>query len=270
MPPYLDWRTVKLTSLLLALIFFSHPVLVFAMPETASRKEAPADFTEFNDPFDQAPAGEIDDPLEPLNRAAFWLNDQLYTRFLRPACQAIPNETQSAAADFFALLGHPLEIGGVEFELKFRDAGSEIGRFVLHGVLGLLGRSEPEKMTGLAEGQEDFGRTLDAFGFGTGIYLVLPVFGPSSLRDGLGRITSFYLDPSPHLFRFAGHRPSAMAEESLLSELDTYEAIRSESLDPYLSIRNAYAQQREGEGKTEVLTMARPLQPSARSSSTSL
>lgn len=244
---------MKLISLLLALLLFSSPSSSLA---TVPAAETPADFTDFHDPFEEAPAGDIADPLEPLNRASFWLNDHLYTQLLRPLCLTIPEGVRQTVADLLDLFGRPLPVGGAEFQLKFRDSGSEIGRFALHGVLGLLGRLEPEKMAGLAGGKEDFGRTIEAFGFGSGFYLVLPVLGPSSLRDGIGRIASFYLDPSPHLFRFTGYRGARGSEDSLLSELATYEAIRKDSLDPYLFIRDAYVQQREADPKRDFFSMA--------------
>lgn len=205
---------------------------------------APAtDFTEFHDPFAET-APEIADPLEPLNRAAFWLNDRLYTRILQPLCDAAPVEIQAFLATVLERGQSPLQLGGVELQFKFRDAGSEFGRFILHGLIGLLDRVDPETTAALATGDEDFGRALESFGLGSGFYLVLPVFGPSSLRDGMGWVASVYLEPSPQMFNLRGSWRSE--NKSLLGDLKAYEAIRRDSLDPYLFIRNAYAQQREG------------------------
>jgi phospholipid-binding lipoprotein MlaA len=134
-------------------------------------------------------------------------------------------------------------------QFRLRDAGSELGRFLLHSLIGLLDRIHPETTAPLAAGSEDFGRTLESFGIGSGFYLVLPVVGPSSLRDGIGMVTGLYLEPSPHLFNLRRCTWYDVEEKSLLGHLKAYQAIRKESLDPYLSIRNAYAQQRESSGK---------------------
>ncbi|MBE0598497.1 MAG: VacJ family lipoprotein [Desulfuromonadales bacterium] len=208
-----------------------------------------ADFTEFEDPFEEVTA-EIPDPLEVVNRTAFALNDHLYTRILQPLCSAASPSLRGFLARAAERWEQSLTLGGAELQFQFRDAGSEIGKFILHGLLGWLDKIDPEKTAGLAAGHEDFDHTLGTLGIGSGFYLVLPVLGPSSLRGGVGRVASFYLDPSPNLFDPSHCLLVENEEKSLLDGLKVYEAIRRDSLDPYLFIRNAYAQQREAAGKS--------------------
>ncbi len=165
-------------------------------------KAGEGDFTEFHDPFDQSSAETLEDPLEPLNRAFFWLNDKLYTGVLAPLCRAVPPELRNAVAAVYGSLDKPLRIGGTEFKFAFRDGGSEIGRFLVHSLVDLFHQGQPDNQTDKGE----FARTLDTLGIGSGFYLVLPVFGPSDLRDGLLRLTGFYYDPTTCLGTVAGTR----------------------------------------------------------------
>ncbi|MFA5515542.1 MAG: MlaA family lipoprotein [Desulfuromonadales bacterium] len=220
---------------------------------------------EFQDPFEPAVVEEIDDPLEPLNRAAFWLNDKMYTRIFTPLCQAATPEWRRTVTSICTLFNRPISVGAVELEFKFRDGGSEVGRFVMHTVLDWLQQVDPETTRGLKDGEEDFGKTLETVGVGSGCYLVLPVIGPSSLRDGVGRLAGFYLDPPPQMDAPATpENRSAAPRQSLLAQLKTYESIRRHSLDPYLFFRDAYSQQLAGSDHKPIFSFApRPVHRSS-------
>lgn len=205
---------------------------------------------DFFDPFDSPAAAGLADPLEPVNRAAFWLNDKVYIYLLKPVCLSIPKAVQGKVTEWLASFWSPLRVGPAELNFKFRDAGSEVGRFVLHGVLRVIDRFDPAKTAALNEGNEDFGRLLETFGVGPGIYLVLPVLGPSSLRAATGQIATFYLDPAPFLRNIRDCYRSG-GEGDLLAELRSYESIRKSTLDPYLSIRDAYSQQQASERRND-------------------
>jgi phospholipid-binding lipoprotein MlaA len=241
----------KIIIFLLVQLSLGLPVLAAADFSSASRESFEAEFT---DPFDPPAAADLHDPLEPVNRAAFWVNDKIYTHVLTPACNAVSPRFRAWAGKWLARLGDPLQIGPAELEFKFRDAGSEAGRFLLHGLLGLIDRVDPGKTAGLSGGDEDFGQVMEAFGIGPGIYLVLPVLGPSSLREGVGGIASFYLDPSPSFLNIRGDCRILGRQRDLLGDLHAYASIRNSTLDPYLSIRNAYTQQQASEDGERVMS----------------
>ena len=208
--------------------------------------EAGGDYTNFHDPFENPSAARIDDPLEPVNRAAFWINDQLYTQILGPLCQIVPPEVQKTLGSVLAALSQPLRLGPGEFQFRFRDAGSEIGRLILYGLYEMAHQAQPETIASAGHEGKDFGQTLEALGIGSGFYLVLPVFGPSSLRDSIGRLTSLYFDPT------------VSAGKSLLGRVHLYEGLRRNSLDPYLFFRNAYTQRMGGEAGKNFFSLADP------------
>lgn len=226
-------------------------VLTAAAPAAAVPTSQPGgaaeDFVNFTDPFEE-PADrlpEVDDPLEPVNRAAFWANDKVYTYLLQPFCERVPEEIRQAIADGFQWLTTPVRVGFVEFGFAFRDGGSELGRFVARGLLGLLERSNPTASASVA--REDFGRAFEGMGMTPGFYLILPVLGPSTLRDGVGRLASVYIDPPASVQ--IRHEPAL--ETSLSDDMKTYAAIRETALDPYLFIRDAYRQQQIAARKEE-------------------
>ncbi len=206
------------------------------------------DAGDFHDPFEAAAVRQIEDPLEPLNRAAFWLNDRIYTGILAPLCQAVTPAWQKTLADIDALLDQPLSLGSTDLDFKFRDGGSEVGRLVLQAAMDWLHRVEPEAGR---TGEGDFGKTLQAFGIGSGCYLVLPVLGPSNLRDGLARITSLYFEATSETGIVADDNGETdnSPEPSLLGELQAYESICRHTLDPYLFFRDAYSQQLANNGR---------------------
>jgi phospholipid-binding lipoprotein MlaA len=208
---------------------------------TAAAAES-SEATEFNDPFAEPETKQIRDPLETLNRVAFQVNDFIYTRIFAPICRAASPKLGNTLAGVHAVFDRPIRLGGVELKFAFRDGGSEVGRFIMHSLLDLANQVEPAITQGLRNGEEDFGKTLQALGADSGIYLVLPVLGPSSLRDGIGRVASFYLDPSSRLCTPGGSRSETAGEMSLLGELQAYEEIRRQTLDPYLFLRDVYAQ----------------------------
>lgn len=122
-----------------------------------------------------------------------------------------------------------------------------MGRFLINSTLGIGGLFDPAKScAGLERKDEDFGQTLGHYGIGQGFYLVLPVLGPTTLRDGIGRAGDYFLEPLPYLVDDTELIISRVVqqENSLSLDKETYEGIKEQELDPYLFIRNAYAQRR--------------------------
>lgn len=198
-------------------------------------------------------APEIYDPIEPFNRGMFWVNDKLYFYLFKPIARGyrvVPEPARQSVSNFFSNLGTPVRFVNSLLQLKFKDAGSELGRLVINSTLGIGGLFDPaKKWFGLRKKDEDFGQTMGSYGVGSGFYIVWPVLGPSTARDTVGMAGDFFLDPLFYIQMKPLERVGlrALDEETDISlDKDTYEAIKRQSLDPYLFVRNAYAQRREG------------------------
>ncbi|NLC70493.1 MAG: VacJ family lipoprotein [Desulfuromonadaceae bacterium] len=219
---------------------------------TAVTAETPEDDLLFSDPFgEDLQEIRIADPIEPVNRAFFWFNDKLYFYFLKPVARTfrlVPERERLAVDRFFSNLSAPVRFVNSLLQLKIKDAGSELGRLCLNTTVGMGGLLDPAKSLGMNKKEEDFGQTLGHYGVGQGFYLVLPFLGASSLRDGFGRVVDRFLDPQTYLLNTWERLGSTGLEQVTFFSLDkdTYESIKREALDPYLFMRNAYAQRREG------------------------
>lgn len=133
-------------------------------------------------------------------------------------------------------------------QLQFNDAGDELARFIFNSTFGVAGLFDIAKEEGgIAKRDEDFGQTMGRYGVGSGFYLVLPVLGPSNVRDAGGRVADHFLSPLTYILS-SEERIAVQAVESenaLSLDKETYEGIKRDALDPYLFIRDAYAQRRE-------------------------
>ncbi len=227
---------------------------VVAFPLLAQTEGAPGDPDEWDEDWDDD-ITLIADPLEPFNRAMYAFNDRLYFYVLKPVARAyrvVPTPVRTATRNFFSNLRAPIRITNALLQCKLVDAGNELLRFGFNSTIGIGGLFDPAyKMLDIREKREDFGQTLGHYGVGHGFYFVMPVFGPTSLRDGTGALfDDFVLDPvwtrvdnnwiSVGLLTFD-------AINTLSLDRDTYEAIKRDALDPYVFIRDAYAQSRTAE-----------------------
>jgi phospholipid-binding lipoprotein MlaA len=201
--------------------------------------------------FDEEPPLTVHDPIEPINRAFFWLNDKLYFYLFKPVAKGfrvVPERVRVSADNFFDNLSAPLRFLNNVLQLQFDDAGDELARFIFNSTFGVAGLFDIAKEEGgIVRRDEDFGQTLGRYGVGSGFYLVLPVFGPSNARDAIGRVGDYFLSPLTYAFNTEERiAVTAVEKENALSlDKDTYEGIKRDALDPYLFIRDAYAQRRE-------------------------
>lgn len=150
-------------------------------------------------------AGE-EDPWEDVNRKVFAFNETLDKYALKPVAQAYRNVTpvfvDDAITNVFSNLGEPFVIINDLAQGKFVQALSDTGRFLVNSTVGLLGIFDVASKIGLPKHLEDFGQTLGYWGFDSGPYLMLPVLGPSTIRDAAGfGVDTFALleaDPKYH------------------------------------------------------------------------
>jgi phospholipid-binding lipoprotein MlaA len=243
-------------ALILALAF---PVCGFsAEPTTDETVAQPAAGDTFDDfpLFDENDIVEVYDPLESFNRGMFWFNDKVYFYALKPVARAyrvVPEGMRIAVRNFFTNLKAPVRIVNAGLQGKFSTAGTELTRFLTNTTLGIGGLFDPAREHfDLRLHNEDTGQTLGYYGVGPGPYLVLPLLGPSNLRDGISLIADTRLDLAWYLwgkdagsdnYDYIGARVLDAVNEVSLDK-DTYEGIKRDALDPYLFIRDAHAQMR--------------------------
>lgn len=207
------------------------------------------------DPFAAEEAQlQVADPLEPVNRGIFWFNDKLYFYFLKPIARGyrvVPEGVRTRVGNVFTNLAFPIRFVNNLLQLKFRGAAIEFDRFLIDSTIGIAGIFDPaSNIKELKPQNEDLGQTFGRYGIGHGFYLVLPVIGPSSLRDGIGTAGDVFLDPwfytGLNLVEQGGVKGFETVNR-LSIDRDTYEQIKKDAIDPYLFMRNAYFQRRQAQ-----------------------
>ncbi|WPC03516.1 VacJ family lipoprotein [Pseudomonas benzenivorans] len=189
-----------------------------------------------------------EDPWEGFNRAIFRFNDTLDTYALKPLAQGYqtvtPDFIEDGVHNVFGNLGDVGNLANDLLQGKFHDAGVDTGRVIFNTTFGLLGFFDVATQMGLQRNDEDFGQTLGVWGLGNGPYIVLPLLGPSTVRDATGKIPDAYLEPYPYM----GHVPTRNLTRGV-DVIDTRASLLSAekliSGDKYLFVRNAYLQNRE-------------------------
>jgi phospholipid-binding lipoprotein MlaA len=196
---------------------------------------------------------EIADPIEPLNRAFFHVNDKLYFWVLKPVAQGysfvVPEKGRIGVRRFFSNLTTPIRFVNDVLQFKFKHAGVELSRFLVNTTVGVLGFMDPARdRWDLFKHEEDTGQTLGFYGAGPGFYINWPILGPSSLRDTFGFVGDNLLNPLSYVFAgepalgFGLYTYRTVNETSLT--IGDYEDVKKE-LEPYIFLRNAYHQHRE-------------------------
>ena len=204
-----------------------------------------------------APAGAADgdqadaDPIEGFNRGMFWFNDHVDTYVLVPVAtvwdKVMPNRVQRSIGNFFDNLRFPIVTINNLLQAKFKSAGSDVGRFLVNTTVGVAGFFDPASDWGLEKHNEDFGQTLGYWGVPPGPYLVLPILGPSDVRDGAGLVPDGFMAVYPWFVGFV-YTISARAVDVVNTRsmyLKQVEEAKAASIDYYSAVRNAYIQRRK-------------------------
>ena len=139
------------------------------------------------------------DPLEPLNRGIYQFNDAVDTAVLKPVATAYqkvtPSPVRTGVGNFFGNIGDLWSSVNAGLQLRPREATENLMRFSVNTVFGLAGVLDIATEMGIPRTRLDFGQTLGRWGAPAGPYLMLPVLGPSSVRDGTGLVVDIYADP---------------------------------------------------------------------------
>lgn len=206
------------------------------------------------------------DPLEPLNRGIFYINNQLDILILRPVARAyedyVPRYARQRVGDMRRNLGTPLTAVNDVLQGEIGRAGTAVSRFAINVLIGFGGFYDVASRLGLQHHREDFGQTLAVYGVDSGPYLVLPFFGPSTVRDFAGSVADGYLSPLGYVIptydEWAQRGKSAVfLVHGRAATLEETESMEATSIDFYSSVRSLYFQNRDFE-----IRNGEPLPPS--------
>ncbi|MDP4577162.1 MAG: VacJ family lipoprotein [Burkholderiaceae bacterium] len=192
------------------------------------------------------------DPFERYNRAMFVFNSEVDEAVLKPVAQGyrnhLPDMVQRGIGNFFGNLSDMVTTVHHLLQGEGRQAGETAGRVLINTTIGILGLADPASDLGLRKTKEDFGQTFGRWGVEPGAYIMLPLLGPSTTRDTVGRVADFATDPFDQIFSVDaatkwGVRGTRVIDTraGLLSVESTLDAL---SFDRYLSVRDAYLARR--------------------------
>src|SRR5664279_3137813 len=203
----------------------------------------------------EADAPQIADPLDPVNRVVYHFNDKLYFWGVKPVTQVyshiVPEDFRFAIANVYDNLWAPSRIINNLLQLRLKAAGNELIRFVFNSFAGIGGMGDmANEALGIKKQEADFGQTLGHYGLGHGIYLVLPVFGPSSIREGIGLVGDELMHPLTYVksadLTF-GQKVGISAHDKVNDtsfKIGDYESFKDAAIDPYVAMRDAFVQNR--------------------------
>jgi len=196
---------------------------------------------------------EIYDPFEPVNRAIFSFNNVADRIVLEPIAKGykkLPSPLQSGINNFLSNLRAPLVVVNQLLQGQGENAVQSSGRFIVNSTVGVFGLFDVAEKIGLEEKEEDYGQTLATWGVGDGFYIVLPLFGPSNLRDTSGMVLTMLTDPinayavSESEAWLVPMRTAVNAIDTRSQIIDEVNALRDNSVDYYAAVRSSYYQNR--------------------------
>jgi phospholipid-binding lipoprotein MlaA len=204
------------------------------------------------------------DPLEVPNRMFFAFNEALDFMVIRPVAvtysYVVPLGVRNTVRNFLRNLRSPVTLANDLLQGNLERAEVTFTRFFINSTIGMLGLFDIAADSGFPYHTEDFGQTMGSYGAGEGFYLVLPVLGPSSLRDGTGRIVDLFLDPLTYLAPQEFNLGSSATEgvDTRSRNIDELDQLKADSLDFYARIRSLYRQYRENEISNGALPAGTP------------
>lgn len=189
-----------------------------------------------------------EDPWEGVNRVIFRFNDTLDTYTLKPLAKGYeaitPQFLEDGIHNMFRNVGDVTNLVNNVLQAKPAAAGTDTARLIFNTTFGLLGFFDVGSRMGLQRSDEDFGQTLGYWGVGSGPYVMLPFFGPSTVRDALGKYPDTYTRP----YRYLDHVPTRntiLATDIVDTRASLLSAEKLINGDKYVFLRNAYLQNRE-------------------------
>ncbi|MBU0901492.1 VacJ family lipoprotein [Pseudomonas sp. MIL19] len=189
-----------------------------------------------------------EDPWQGYNRFMFRINDNVDMYTLKPLAkgyQAVtPQFLEDGVHNVFSNIGDVGNLANNLLQGKLHDAGVDTGRLIFNTTFGLLGFFDVGSAMGLQRSDEDFGQTLGVWGLGSGPYVVLPLLGPSTVRDAFGKLPDGALAANGYI----NHVPTrnvVLGVDAVDTRAQLLSVERLVSGDRYIFVRNAYLQNRE-------------------------
>lgn len=221
------------------------------------------------------PRGSVRDPrdhFERFNRAMFKFNTALDHAVMRPVARGyvkvVPSPMRTGVSNFLDNIHYTTTIGNDIFQGRFRDFARDVARLVVNTTLGIGGLLDPASRLGLEEHDRDFGQTLGKWGIHTGSYLVLPLLGPSDVRDAIGRVPDRYMTVdgivNDSTLSFSLFGVGALDERAKALPSDN---VIDTAFDPYAFVRSAWFQLRDykvHEGQKNYIPNLPPLDPDSQ------
>ena len=199
--------------------------------------------------------------FEKISRGIFKFNKGFDRALLKPIASGynkLPDSVKTGTGNFTSNLGTLLTIPNHLLQGQWRLAGESSASFAINSTVGILGFANPAAKMGLKNQQEDVGQTLGAYGFTGGCYFVLPVLGPTTVRDSIGKFADTFVDPfaqitlrEKELANISGNRidyfsvQGASAIDFRADNMTNLDSLEKNSLDEYAAMKSLYLQNRE-------------------------
>ena len=202
---------------------------------------------------------EVFDPLSGYNRVMTSFNDVVYVNVFNPITKGyvnvMPEPARVGVSNFFHNLLFPVRFINNLLQFKIQNSFEELGRFVVNSTFGILGFMDPASThLGWEKHNEDFGQTLGFYGVGPGFHLVLPILGPSNLRDTFGLVGDGYVSPINDASALNYKIPNDSSQTIYAGggkylndnsfDLGKYENLKKDAVDFYPFLRDVYEQRR--------------------------
>jgi phospholipid-binding lipoprotein MlaA len=201
--------------------------------------------------WEQDTGVEVSDPLETVNRGVFWFNEQADRFVIKPVAKGydwlLPKPVKRGVSNVFDNLFTPVVAVSDLMQGNVQESAEDVGRFVVNSTVGVVGIFDVATGWGLEKRREDIGQAFGAWGIGSGPYLVLPILGPSSVRDGVGLIGNYFLSPQNYI-EDDGVRWGVTVLGGIDTRyrlLDASTVLEQAALDRYAFVRSSYAQYRQ-------------------------
>ena len=199
--------------------------------------------------------------FEKTSRAIFKFNSAFDRTILKPAAKGynkLPDPIKKGTGNFTSNIGTLLSIPNHLLQADFKGAADATGSFAINTTVGILGFMNPAAKLGLKSQKEDVGQTLGSYGIGPGCYFVLPIFGPTTVRDSIGLLADSYIDPfsiitwrEKELVGISGNKmdyvtvKGATAVDFRGDNMKNFDSIEKNSMDLYSSMKSIFLQDRE-------------------------
>lgn len=198
-----------------------------------------------------SPVDDPQDPLEPVNRAIYGFNEVADKYVAQPVARGyvkvVPSPVRTGLGNFLSNLTYPTVIINSALQGKFAQAGQDAGRFLVNTTFGVGGFLDPATLIGLEAHKEDFGQTFGHWGIGQGWFLMLPILGPATNRDLVGRAAGMATNPLTYAPSEYSVPLAVVDAVDGRSKLLGTEHLIEQQFDRYAFVRGLYLQLRRAQ-----------------------